>query len=187
MDEHKRSAEQVERWLGRARPAWREGYDFLMATQPGIRYYDALLAVWLSVSKRDRGKLKTQEDFADFIGVSRPVTYQWIKRRPEILKWAQKMVELRFSATRLADVDERLYQKAAGLKSTPAWVKLYYQRAGVLKDEGRLTISGDEDEPLGIKVVGDYRVAIAGLAPRSVGDRQSPSADQGAGDGAPVG
>lgn len=152
MDEQpespKKSQAQIERWLGKVKAAWREGYDFLMATQPGIRYYDALLAVWLSVSKRDRGHLRTQEDFADFIGVSRAVTYQWMKRRPEILEWAQELVELRFNSTRVADVDERVYQKAAGLKSTPAWVRLFYQRAGKLTEALDLHHMGEDGGPV---------------------------------------
>jgi hypothetical protein len=144
----KRSQSQVERWLGQRKPAWRDGYDFLMATKPGISYYDALLAVWLSVTKHDRGTLKTQQDFADFVGVSRAVTYQWINRRPQILEWAQELVELRFSATRVADVDERVYQKAASVKSTPAWVRIFYQRAGKLKEELDLHHSGEEGGPV---------------------------------------
>ena len=147
----KKSQSQIERWLGQRTPAWREGYDFLIASQPGIRYYDALLAVWLSVSKKDRGKLKTQQEFADFVGVSRAVTYQWMSRRPEILEWARELVELRFSSTRVADVDERTYQKASGTKSSPAWVKLFYQRAGILMEEMGLHHMGADDGPVEIK------------------------------------
>jgi hypothetical protein len=150
----KKSQSQVERWLGQRKSAWlkksawRDGYDFLMATKPGIRYYDAFLAVWLSVSKRDRGTLKTQQDFADFIGVSRAVTYQWMNRRPQILEWAEELVELRFNSTRVADVDERVYQKAASVKSTPAWARLFYQRAGRLTEELDLHHSGEEGGPV---------------------------------------
>jgi len=166
----KKSQTQIERWLGQRTPAWREGYDFLMATKPGIRYYDALLAVWLSVGKHDRGKLKTQLEFADAIGVSRAVTYQWIDRRPEILKWAQELTEIWFSSSRVHDVDERTYQKASGTKSSPAWAKLFYQRAGILMEEMGLHHMFADDGPVEYMDVTDderkrIRDALAGETP----------------------
>ena len=185
----KRSQEQIERWMNKSRPAWREGYDFLMATKAGIRYYDALLAVWLSVGKDDRGALETRDDFARFIGVSRAVTYQWQDRRPEILVWAREIVEHRFDNSKIAAVDGRVIQKATARSTTVPWVRLFYERAGLLKSEGKLHLVGGDkgDEPLGIQVIGDYRAAIAGLAPRPMGDRDAPGADQDIGDGTPVG
>lgn len=151
----KKSQARVERWLAQARPAWREGYDFLMATKPGVQYYDALLAVWLSVGKDDRGKLRTRDEFAGFIGVSRAVTYQWQARRPEIAAWAQELVELRFGGTRLADVDERVYEKAKGRNSTPGWARLFYERGGVLRQVLGLHHMGPDDGPVQIEDVKD--------------------------------
>ena len=144
----KRSQEQVERWLIRSRPAWREGYDYLMATKAGIRYYDALLAVWLSVSKDDRGTLETRDDFARFIGVSRAVTYQWQDRRPEILVWARELVEHRFDNSKIAAVDGRVIQKATARSTTVPWVRLFYERAGLLKASFNLHHMGAEDGPV---------------------------------------
>jgi len=150
----KRSQEQVERWLGQ-RPAWREGYDFLMATKAGIRYYDALLATWLSVGKDDRGTLQTRDDFARFIGVSRAVTYQWQERRPEILDWARELVELRFDSSKIAAVDGRVIQKATARKTTTQWVRLFYERAGLLKTSFNLHHTGAEGGPIEYVEVSD--------------------------------
>ena len=144
----KRNQEQVERWLGKARPAWREGYDYLLATKPGIQYYDALLAVWLSVGKDDRGTLKTRDDFARFIGVSRAVTYQWQERRPEILDWAKKLVELRFDNSKIATVDGRVIQKATARGTTVQWVRLFYERSGLLKTSFNLHHMGGDGSPI---------------------------------------
>lgn len=148
----KKSQSQVERWLSKARAAWRDGYDYLMATKPDLKYYDALLAVWLSCGKDDRGSVKTREDFADFIGVSRAVTYQWQDRRPEILEWVQELVELRLGGSRLADVDERTYQKAQARNGTPADRRLFYERAKVLGASLRVKVSGDEDDDTPVAV-----------------------------------
>lgn len=146
--EVKKTQQQVERWLGKARPAWREGYDYVMATKPGVQYYDALLAVWLSVGKDDRGTLKTRDDFARFIGVSRAVTYQWQERRPEILEWAREIVELRFDNSKIAAVDGRVIQKATARRTTVSWVRLFYERAGLLKASFDLHHKGAEDGPV---------------------------------------
>lgn len=151
----KKSQGQVERWLGQARPAWREGYDYVMATKAGAQYYDALLAVWLSVGKDDRGKLRTRDDFAAFVGVSRAVTYQWQVRRPEILEWARELVELRFGGTRLASVDDNVYRKAISRNSTPAWARLFYERGGVLRQVLGLHHMGPDDGPVQIEDVKD--------------------------------
>ncbi len=151
MDEQseiKKSQAQVERWLTRARAAWREGYDYLIATKPGIAYYDALLAVWLSVGKDDRGELKTRDDFARFIGVSRAVTYQWQERRPEIVEWAREIVELRFDSSKIATVDQRVIAKATSRRTTVAWVRLFFERAGLLKSSFDVHHKGAEDGPI---------------------------------------
>ena len=162
----KRTQEQVERWLGKARPAWREGYDYLLATKPGIQYYDALLAVWLSVGKDDRGTLKTRDDFARFIGVSRAVTYQWQERRPEILDWAREIVELRFDNSKIAAVDQRVITKATSTRTTVPWVRLFYERAGLLKAAFNLHHMGADDGPVEFKradeLSDDELAAIAG-------------------------
>ncbi len=146
--EVKKSREQVERWLSKARAAWREGYDYLIATKPGVKYYDALLAVWLSVGKDDRGSLKTRDDFARFIGVSRAVTYQWQERRPEIVEWAREIVELRFDNSKIAAVDGRVIAKATSRRTTVSWVRLFYERAGLLKASFDLHHKGADDGPV---------------------------------------
>lgn len=150
--ESKLTQEQVERRLKKRTPAWRAAYDFLMETKgPEIRYYDALLAVWMSATKKDRGDLAGWQEFADFIGVSRQVLYQWIKRRPEIKEWAKELTENRFDASTIAEVDAELCRRAKSRMGKTADIRLFYERAGVLKNDSRITLAGDEDEPVVVK------------------------------------
>lgn len=173
----KKTQAQAERALLRRKPAWRAGYEYLMTTKPGARYYDVLLAVWLSCTKSDRGDLATQERFADFIGVSRAVTYQWLDRRPEIKEWARELVELRFDASTIGEVDTRLIQKAKSTDSTPQWVRLFYQRAQVLKEELDLHHMGAEDGPIEIRRADELSDdELAAIAARSGAGTTQPTA-----------
>jgi len=162
----KKTAEQVERWMGKARPAWRKPYEYLLAKYPGIRYYDALLAVWLSRSRDDQGELTSQEKFADFIGVARPTTYTWIKRRPEILAWKKELIELRFDDSVIGQVDAVVTRKATSRRTTVQWVRLFYERAGLLKTSFNLHHTGGDGNPIQF-----IEVAAAG------GERESEPTD----------
>ena len=190
----KKSRQDLEAWIdslpAKLKASWAEGYLYLRTVR-GASPHDAMLAVWMSVASFDRGDLKSRDDFSAFIGVSRAVTYQWERRRPQIRAWVEELQFMRLHGARLAEVDERTYLAAIGESGAASDRKLYYERAGVLKSEGKLKLVGgdkeDGDEPLGIQVIGDYRAAIAGLAPRPVGDCEPSGADQDTGDGTPVG
>ena len=121
---------------------WVDGYQALRAL--GVRHYYASLAVWLSLSRDDRGEVRTREDFARLMGVSRSTTYQWEERKP-IREWAEWLRLRRLCGHRLAEVDERTYLAAAGEDSSASDRKLYYQRSGVWEDQSRLTLVGDEE------------------------------------------
>lgn len=138
---------ELRAWLEvHASAPWLEGYLFLRAQ--GVRHRDAMLATWLSLATDDRGDIPTREAFAELMGVSRAATYTWESRRPEIRVWAEKLQVLRLRGSRLAEVDERTYEAAAGADGSAADRKLYYQRAGVWEDVERLRLVGAEDGPV---------------------------------------
>jgi len=149
VDERERvTLTQVEAWLREeASPRWLDGYLWLRGR--GVRYRDAMLATWLSLAKDDRGSIATRDDFARVMGVARATTYDWEGRRPEIRQWAELLQVMRMRGMRLAEVDERTYEAAAGKEgrsTTAADRKLYYQRAGVWEEElGVLLREGDEE------------------------------------------
>lgn len=145
---------EIEEWLKENAPApWLEGYLFLRGQ--GVRYRDAMLATWLSLSRDDRGGVPTRNDFANVMGVVRATTYQWESRRPEIRQWAELLQVLRLRGSRLAQVDERTYEAAAAEGGSAADRKLYYQRAGVWEEEQRLHLVGAEEGPMEYVDVGD--------------------------------
>ncbi len=124
---------ELLRWMKEeASPAWLEGYLFLKAR--GVRYRDAMLAVWLSLAKDDRGEVETREEFARLMGVARATTYGWEARRPEIRQWAELLQVMRMRGMRLAEVDERTYWAAVNEEGSATDRKLYYQRAGVWEE-----------------------------------------------------
>lgn len=132
---------------------WLDGYMTL--TSRGVPYREAMLAVWLSLSKDDRGSLKTRDDFARFMGVSRQVTYQWewghVKRgkgESRVRQYAELLQVMRMRGERLAEVDEVTYKKAVRRGSTVSDRTLYYQRAGVWKQAIDLHHMGADEGPI---------------------------------------
>jgi len=138
---------ELVQWMREeAAPAWLDGYLFLKAR--GVRYRDAMLAVWLSLRTDDRGEVRTRGDFARLMGVARATTYGWEGRRPEIRQWAELLQVMRMRGMRLAEVDERTYWAAVDEEGSATDRKLYYQRAGVWEDMQRLRVVGDGDGPV---------------------------------------
>ena len=76
------------------------------------------------------------------------MTYQWQERRPEILTWARELVELRFDSSRIATVDQRVIAHATRRDTTTQWVRLFYERAGVMLDERTLHVMGEGNNPV---------------------------------------
>lgn len=142
----------IEEWL-QGRPEWLEGYLFLRSK--GVRYRDAMLAVWLSLSKDDRGEVATRDEFAKIMGVSRASTYEWETKRPEIRQWAEFLQVQRLRGMRLAEVDEAAYQAAISEKGTASDRQLYYKRAGVWEDRVGVRPVDPDDEPVGMVDVTD--------------------------------
>lgn len=147
----------LEAWLNDSAPSpmWKAGYDFLRAR--GMRHRYAALVVWLSLSKDDRGEIKTRDDFANLMGVSRQTTYQWEERQP-VREWAAVLQVMRLQGSRLAEVDERTYTSAAGLDSSASDRKLYYQRAGVWEERVGVRPVDTEDGPAGYEDVTDGEI-----------------------------
>ena len=146
---------ELDRWLDECAPssAWGDGYGLLRSRGVDHRY--AALAVWLSLSRDDRGKIQTREEFANFMGVSRQTTYDWESKRP-VREWAEMLRVLRLRGAQLAEVDRRTYLKAVDEESSAADRQLYYKRAGVWEDQARLTLIGDDGEaPVRSEVVFD--------------------------------
>jgi hypothetical protein len=147
---NKKSRQELEAWLDslpdKLKAPWIEGYLYLRSVCKASPH-DAMLAVWLSVASYDRGNLKSRDDFSAFIGVSRAVTYQWERRRPQIREWVEELQFMRLHGAHLAEVDERTYLAAIGKEGSASDRKLYYERAGVLKTEGKLKlVGGDKDD-----------------------------------------
>jgi transcriptional regulator with XRE-family HTH domain len=145
----------LEEWLETEAPrvlgveaaaSWTEGYWILR--RRGVPHRDAMLAVWLSLSKDDRGVIGTREELANVMGVSRATTYDWEAKRPEIRRWAEFLQVLRMRGNRLAEVDEKTYDVAVSEDSSAADRKLFYQRAGVWEDKEVLKVieTGDVEE-----------------------------------------
>lgn len=183
--------DSIEAWIdalpAKPRAAWSEGYLYLRSVRHA-RPHDAMLAVWLSVASDDRGDLTSRDNFAACIGVSRQVTYQWESRRPEIRAWAEELQFMRMHGARLAEVDERTYLAASSEDGSASDRKLFYERAGVLKAEAKLQLTGPSEGPVGIEVHAiDYRVAIAPLASGPEPDRVASGENQMPGDGPEMG
>jgi len=127
--DHRMTATEFQTWLASATEPWVDGY--LQLRQQGVAYRDAVLATWLSLRRDDRGGIKTRDDLANLLGVSRVTTYQWEARRPEIREYVERLHIARLRGERMAEVDEATYQAAVAADSSAADRKLFYQRAGV--------------------------------------------------------
>ena len=135
---------ELVRWMKEeAAPAWLEGYLFLRAR--GVRYRDAMLAVWLSLRTDDRGEVRTRGDFARLMGVARATTYGWEGRRPEVRQWAELLQVMRMRGARLAEVDERTFWAAVDEEGSATDRKLYYQRAGVWEESVGVMLREEEE------------------------------------------
>lgn len=146
----------AEQWL-ESQPAgwWLEDYRYLRGQ--GWKWKDAFAVVWLSLRKDDRGKLPTVAAMADWLGVSR----RWFYSRrskfdgqpgPGQNLWdvmAEQLQLRRLRGSRLAQVDEVTYDKAATPEiSTARDRELYYKRAGVWQEETRVQLVGDGGGPV---------------------------------------
>lgn len=129
-----------EGWLARhaydnkaEQDGWFEqAYRFLRA-DVGMRPKVSFYAAWLSVSKDDRGQLKTHEDVGTFLGVSRKTLYSW-RSKHKLDGWAEQLRILRMRGDRLAEVDAQVYATAISPEGKSTDRRLFYERAGVLND-----------------------------------------------------
>lgn len=128
-ESERRTLAEIAAWVEQAPEAWMEEFAFLRAKK--VHYKHALLAVWLSLSKDDRGEVKTRDDLAKVLGVAKQTTYDWEHKHPEIAEYAELLLLRRMRGSRLAEVDEMTYQAAAAEAGTHNDRKLYYKRAGV--------------------------------------------------------
>jgi hypothetical protein len=145
---------EIEQWLDTAPPAWRDNFLFLRAN--GISVTDALLIAWMALDRKSRkmARLETREHLADFLGVSRPVTYQWEERHrynEKSMRYWADVLRVRAVAERLGDVDGNLYRLSVRAETNANMIALYYKRAGILVDESKLHLVGAQDGPVEIK------------------------------------
>ncbi len=149
-------------------PAWGEAMDFL-ATM-GVQPDDAMLAVWYSLPKKDRG---TREELARRLGVSRAVTYQWEERHRYTIKDAVltiedlgRLVRLRRVGTWVPDIERRLYLNATRADANASIIALALKYAGALGDDITLHLQGKGENPITIRradeMSDDELAAIAG-------------------------
>jgi len=134
-------------------PAWGEAMDFL-ATM-GVQPDDAMLAVWYSLPKKDRG---TREELARRLGISRAVTYQWEERHRYTIKNAVltiedlgRLVRLRRVGTWVPDLERRLYLNATRADANAPIIALALKYAGALTDDMTLHLQGKGENPITLK------------------------------------
>ena len=154
MDEAKKSAHDLEEWIASAPAMLRETFEFLKANK--VHYRMAFLLAWNSCAEDDRGAIKTRDDFARFMGVCRQVTYQWINRfgRVEYKCWLEDIHRMRMLGSRMAQVDQCTYEAAVSPAGKAVDRELFYKRAGVWKDNGRVELVGDAAQPIRVIEVG---------------------------------
>lgn len=141
--------DSVEQWLVEQSPTWVDEYLFLRSQKIPYRY--ALLAVWLSLKRDDRGEIKTREDLANLFGVSKQTTYEWEAKHPEIREqYVKQLLLRRMGGSRLAEVDQMTYKRAIAADGTHNDRKLFYQRAGVYDEN-----PAGEDQEQTINIVLD--------------------------------
>jgi hypothetical protein len=142
----------LDAWL-KDKPLWRDGYDFLLAN--GVSPQDALLTVWVSLARKERGVLKTRQEFAERMGVSRPVTYQWEDRHTYAMSGGKltirdlaEVLRVRRMNELVGDVDQRLYLNAKRADANSALIALFYKRSQVMKDDLTLHVMGQDEGPV---------------------------------------
>jgi DNA-binding XRE family transcriptional regulator len=162
-------------------PAWSEGMDFLATIN--VQPDDAMLAVWYSLPKKDRG---TREELARRLGVSRAVTYQWEDRHTYPVRDAVLTIEdlgrvlrLKRVGTWVPDIERRLYLNATRADANAAIIALALKYAGALDDDLTLHVQGKGDSPITIKradeMTDDELAALAQRGGQGT-DQQTPGA-----------
>lgn len=124
-----------------------ESYETLKAT--GWAWREAFCIAWLSLGRDDRGGLETVNALCDFLGVSRMWYYEHKARYDNEPArglnawdwWAERLQLARLRGSRLAEVDEAVYQKAVSGMGKAADRELYYKRAGVLVNRSEVSAS----------------------------------------------
>jgi hypothetical protein len=151
-------------------PAWAEGIDYL--TSLGVQPDDAMLAVWYSLAKKDRG---TREQLAQRLGISRQVTYQWEERHTYPLGGAVltirdlgRMVRMQRVGQWVPDIERRLLLNATRADANAALIALALKYAGVITDEVTLHLQGKGDGPMEIRRAAELSDdELAAIAARS--------------------
>jgi biotin operon repressor len=121
-----------EGWVDSTGGWFEEAYRYLRH-DVGLRPRAAFIGAWLSCAKDDRGTLTTYGQLADFLGVSRTAIYANIARN-KLRDWAEQLRLARLRGEGLAEVDRITYTQAVDPESPVAARRLYYERAGVLKN-----------------------------------------------------
>jgi hypothetical protein len=157
-------------------PAWAEGMDYLISL--GVQPDDAMLAVWYSLAKKDRG---TREQLAQRLGISRQVTYQWEERHTYPLGGAVltirdlgRMVRMQRVGQWVPDIERRLLLNATRADANAALIALALRYSGAtITDDVVLHLQGKGDGPVDIRradeLSDDELAAIAARSgPRTV-------------------
>jgi len=135
-------------------PAWAEGIDYLISL--GVQPDDAMLAVWYSLAKKDRG---TREQLAQRLGISRQVTYQWEERHTYPIGKAVltirdlgRMVRMQRVGQWVPDIERRLLLNATQADANAALIALALRYSGAtITDEVVLHLQGKGDGPVDIR------------------------------------
>ena len=131
---------EAEGWIGKQGELWQDSYHFLRAR--GLNWRSALIATWYSLKRDDRGELASVQALAEFLGITRQRVHQLIAQH-NLGDWVGLLQFIRLGGYRLAEVDERSYQAASGAESSASDRRLYYERAGVLKQQINVGLGDD--------------------------------------------
>lgn len=161
-------------------PAWAEGMDYLVSL--GVQPDDAMLAVWYSLAKKDRG---TREQLAQRLGISRQVTYQWEERHTYPIGQAVltirdlgRMVRMQRVGQWVPDIERRLLLNATRADANAAIIALALRYSGAtITDDVVLHLQGKGDGPMDIRRVDELSDdELAAIAARSGSGTVEPAA-----------
>jgi hypothetical protein len=131
----------TEGWAEAIGGRFEEAYRLLRSY--GFRPKDSFIGAWLSCHKDDRGSLSTVGELADWLGIARQTVYNHIKKH-RLNEWAEQLRLLQLRGDALGEVDRVALAQARDPEAPVAARRLYYERAGVLKEQVDIEVIGDE-------------------------------------------
>lgn len=146
----------VEGWADALGGWFEEAYRTMRSF--GYRPRPAFICAWLSCSRDDRGTLQRVSALADFLGIARQSVYKIIARN-KLREWAEQLRMFHLRGDGLGEIDARTYTAAAAPDSSAADRKLYYERAGVMKQDIRVGMLQEET------ALTDWLKELRGAAP----------------------